>query len=86
MSTGVGYVFSNAQSLREVCAGTYKSEAAYQALVIAAMAAVVATGELFTCTVTTSGKAVQDVNNVMRLLTNMNFTVSLSGSTLTISW
>lgn len=80
------YVFSNAQSLREVSAGTYKTEAALQAAVIAAMASVVATGELFTCTVSVTGYSGQDVNNVTRTLGDSNFTVSQSGSTLTISW
>ena len=80
------FVFTNAQSLREVCAGTYKTETALQAVVIAAMAAVVATGELFTCTAACSGYSQQDVENVMRVLTDQNFTCSYSGTTLTISW
>lgn len=80
------FVFSNAQSLREVSAGTYKTETALQAVVIAAMAAVVATGELFTCTAACSGYSAQDIENVMRLLTDQNFTCSFSGTTLTLSW
>lgn len=79
-------VFTNAQSLREVCAGTYKTETALQGVVVAAMAAVVATGELFTCTAACSGYSNQDINNVMRILTDQNFTCSYSGTTLTISW
>lgn len=81
-----GCVFDNAQSLREVCAGTYKTEAALQAAVIAAMAAVIATGEIFTCTVSVAGASGQDVNNVTRWLADQNYTTSQSGSTLTISW
>ena len=80
------WCFSNAQSTREMSAGTYKTEAALQATIIAAIAAVIATGELFTCTVSTSGTVAQDLQNCMRLLTDMNFTVSLAASTLTISW
>lgn len=80
------YCFSNAQSLREMSAATSKTEAAFQALVIAAMAVAVAAAETFTCTVSTSGKSSRDVQNTMRLLQDCNFTVSLGGSTLTISW
>ena len=80
------FVFGNAQSVREVCAGTYKTEAALQAVVIAAIAAVVATGELFTCTASASGYSNNDVSNVMRDLVSQNFTVTYSGTTLTISW
>lgn len=80
------FVFMNSQSLREVCAGTYKTEAALQAAVVAAMAAVVATGELFTCTVSVSGYSAQDIQNVMRVLTDQNFIVSLATTTLTINW
>lgn len=81
-----GLCFDNAQSLREMSAGTYKTEAAFQALIIAAMAAAVATGELFTCSVSTTGVPAQDVNNVMRVLNDDNYIVSQNGSTLTISW
>lgn len=84
MATGI--VFDNAQSLREVCAGTYKSEAAFQALIVAAMAVAVAAAETFSCTVSTTGVSAQDVQNTARLLADMNFGFSQSGSTLTISW
>lgn len=82
----LGLVFDNAQSLREVCAGTYKTEAAFQALVVAAMAVAVAAAETFTCNVSTTGVSAQDVQNVCSRLSDNNFTVSQSGSTLTISW
>lgn len=84
MATGI--VFDNAQSLREVSAGTYKSEAAFQALIVAAMATAVAAAETFSCTVSTTGVSAQDVQNTTRVLTDMNFIFSQSGSTLTISW
>ena len=80
------FVFGNAQSVREVCAGTYKTETALQAVVIAAIAAVVATGELFTCTASASGYSQQDIQNVVRDLISQNFTASYSGTTITISW
>lgn len=79
-------IFDNAQSVREVCAGTYKTEAALQASIVAAIAAVIATGELFTCTVSVSGKTQQDIQNCVRHLNEGFFTTSQSGSTLTISW
>lgn len=80
------YVFNNAQSMREVCAGTYKTETALQAVIVAAMAVAAAAQETFTCTSSVSGYSAQDVQNCMRVLNDMNFTVSLSGSTLTIAW
>jgi len=80
------FVFGNAQSMREVSAGTYKTETALQAVVIAAMAAAVATGELFTCTASCSGYSQQDIQNVIRVLGDQSFTTSYSGTTLTISW
>lgn len=80
------FVFGNAQSVREVCAGTYKTEAALQAVVVAAIAAVIATGELFTCTAACSGYSQQDIQNVIRVLSDQGFTTSFSGTTLTISW
>lgn len=80
------FVFGNAQSVREVCAGTYKTEAALQAVVIAAIAAVVATGEIFTATASASGYSQQDIQNVLRILVDQGYTASFSGTTITISW
>lgn len=80
------FVFNNAQSAREVCAGTYKTEAALQATIVAAIAVQIALQESFSCTVSVSGQSSQDVQNCMRILNDMNFTISLAGSTLTISW
>ncbi len=79
-------IFDNAQSVREVCAGTYKTEAALMAAIIAAIAAVVATGELFTCTVSVSGKTQQDIQNCVQHLREGFYTTSQAGSTLTVSW
>lgn len=79
-------IFNNAQSVREASAGTYKTEAALQAVVIAAIAAVIATGELFTCTASVSGYSAQDVQNVRRDLVSCGFGVTQSTSTLTITW
>lgn len=80
------YVFGNSQSLRESCAGTYKTETAFQALVIAALATAAAAAETFSTTVSTTGQSSQDVQNLIRILRDDNFIVSLSGSTLTITW
>ena len=84
MSNGVGY-FDNPQTVREGSASTYKTEYAMAALVIAAFATAVA-ASAFSTTVSVSGGSAQDVENVMRWLTRLNFICSLSGSTLTISW
>lgn len=79
------FVFGNSKSLNEVSSGSYKTEAALQAAVVAAMAAAVALSA-FTCNVTVSSYSGQDVNNVLRSLADNNFIASLSGSTLTITW
>jgi len=57
-----------------------------QAVVVAAMAAAVATGELFTCTASASGYSQQDVQNMMRDLIGSGFGCTYSGTTLTITW
>ena len=75
-------VFQNAQSVREVCTGTYKTEAALQATVVAALAVAIAAAETFSTTVSVSGQSSQDVQNLMRDLIGSGFTVSLAGSTL----
>ncbi len=80
------FVFDNAQSFREVCAGTYKTETALQQVVYVALAAACATGELFTATAACSGYSQQDVQNVMRELRRAFYGVSYSGTTLTITW
>jgi methionine synthase I (cobalamin-dependent) len=82
----MNFVFMNAQSCREVCAGTYKTETALQALVIAALAVAAAAAETFSTTVSVTGYSAQDVGNVSRLLVADGYTINLSGSTLTISW
>lgn len=79
-------VFNNAQSLREAAAGGYKTETALQAVVVAAMAAAIATGQLFTCTAACSGYSQQDVQNVIRDLIASGFGCSYSGTTLTLTW
>ena len=80
------FVFNNAQSLREVCAGNYKTETALQALAVAAMAVAAAAQQTFTCSVSVTGYSGQDVQNVMRVLSDQNFIFTLAGSTLTITW
>lgn len=79
-------VFGNAQSCREISAGTYKTEAALQAAVVAALATAIAAAETFTTTVSVSGYSAQDVQNVTRDLVGSGFTVSQSSSTMTIAW
>lgn len=81
-----GFIFNNAQSIREMSAGTYKTEAALQAVVIAAIAAVIATGEVFSATASASGYSQQDITNVMRRLISCGYTASYSGTTITIAW
>jgi hypothetical protein len=80
-----GY-FSNAQSVREACAGTYKTEYALAAAIIAVLATAVAGNETFTTTVSISGYSQQDIQNNLLVLRGSGFTTSTAGTTLTISW
>jgi hypothetical protein len=80
-----GY-FSNAQSVREACAGTYKTEYALAAAIIAAIAVAIAGNETFTCTCSCSGYSQQDVQNCILSFRGSGFTTSYSGTTLTLSW
>lgn len=78
----------NAQSMRELAAGSYKTEAALQAAVIAAMFAAVA-DNAFTCSVDTSNYSAQDVNNVCKTLQQADFQYSRAagdGDNLIITW
>lgn len=78
--------FPQSQSIREFCAGTYKTEASLQATIIAAIYAAIATAETFTTTVSVSGLLPLDIQNCMRNLIKEDYQTSLSGTTLTISW
>jgi hypothetical protein len=80
------FACNNAQSTREICASSYKTEAALQATVTAALYAAMAAQNTFSTTVSVTGATSQDLQNVTRILGDMNFTTSQSGSTLTISW
>lgn len=77
--------FDNAQTVREGAASTYKTEFAMAATAIAALAAAVA-ANAYSTTMSVSGGSAQDVEHIMTWLTRLNFTVSISGSTLAISW
>ncbi len=80
-----GY-FSHAQSVREACAGTYKTEYALNAAIIAAIAVAVAAAETFSATVSVSGYSAQDIQNNIQFLRAQNFIVTQAGTTLTITW
>jgi len=54
--------------------------------VIAAAITTAVNGGLFTTTASVSGYAALDIQTNMNILTQMGYTVSLSGTTLTISW
>lgn len=79
-------VYNNANSVRGACAGLYKTEGALQAVVVAAIAVAIAAAETFTCTASASGYSQQDIQNVVRVFISNGFTVSYSGTTLTLSW
>lgn len=57
--------------------------------VIKAIASAILTavdGGLFTCTASMSGYGSLDVQNAMNALSQLGYTVSLSSTTLTVSW
>ena len=84
----LNFACDNAQSTRELSAGSYKTEAALQALVIAAIYAAVA-DNAFTCSVDTSNYSAQDVGNLCKTLANANFQYSRAdtdGDNLIITW
>ena len=80
--------FDNAQSVREGCCMTYKTEYALRAVIVAALAAAVAvtTNDTFTTTASVSGYSGQDVQNNLAALRADGFTATQSGTTITISW
>jgi hypothetical protein len=88
MPTPCNGYFTDAQSVREACATSYKTEYALRAAIVAALAAQVATtnNDLFTTTVSVSGYSSQDLQNNIALLRMGGFTATLSGTTLTIAW
>jgi multisubunit Na+/H+ antiporter MnhC subunit len=65
--------------------GAYKTEAALQAVVVAAIAVAVAASAM-TCTIAVNAYSTQDVNNVMRILSDSNFICTNSGNNLVIVW
>lgn len=79
-------IFNNGKTMAAVSSGTYKTETALQAVIVAAMAVAVATGELFTCTASCSGYSQQDIQNCIRTLRASGFGTSYSGTTLTLTW
>ena len=88
MASLLGNYFDSAQSVREGCCMTYKTEYALRAAIIAALAAQVAvtTNDTFSTTVSVSGYSQQDIQNNLQVLRGGGFTTSISGTTLTISW
>lgn len=80
-----GFVFNDSNALAKVTVGPVKTETALQAAVIAAMAAAVVL-YASTCTVAVNSYSTQDVNNVMRLLADLNYICTNSGNNLVIVW
>lgn len=80
------FAVGNAYSCREMSAGVYKTEAAFQAVVAAAVYAAIA-ANAFTCTVSTAGVSAQDVQNTLRIMADQNFGGSYTGATtITFTW
>lgn len=77
-----------AQGAREFStlnAATASSDQAVQAAIVTAINTAVASG-LYTCTASMSGKAQADIQYWMGLLSGLGYTVSYSGTTLTLTW
>lgn len=80
-----GSLYPGAQQARMLSGAVSSPETVIQALVAGAIRTAVAAG-LFTCTASMASKTTQDVQNQMRILKAQGYTVSLSGTTLTVSW
>lgn len=59
---------------------------AYFALALKQIADALATAGTYSCTLTTSGKAVADVQAVRQALNQLGYTLTQSTTTITISW
>jgi hypothetical protein len=68
-----------------MAAASYKTEAALQAAIIAAMATAIA-NNAFTCSVAVNTNSTQDVNRVMNMLSDSNFGATVTGNNLVITW
>ena len=88
MASILSNYFDSAQAVREGCAGSYKTEYALRAVIVAALASAVATAnnDIFTTTASVSGYSAQDIQNNVAVLRSGGFTTSQSGTTLTIAW
>lgn len=80
-----GFVFNDSNALSQASDGLVRTETALQAAVIAAMAAAVVL-YASTCSLDVSSYSTQDVNNVMRLLSELNYICTNSGNNLVIVW
>ena len=81
--TGPGFLYPNATVAREQASFKGGGDEPMQKLIATQILTAVDAG-LFTCTVATSG--VSHLNTNMRILGELGYTTSLSGTTLTVSW
>lgn len=80
---GPSVLYPAANTAREYASTKGGGDEPMQKLIASAILTAVDSG-LFSCTVATSG--VSHLNTNMRMLTEFGYTISLSGTTLTVNW
>lgn len=78
-------IYCQAAKARELSALTNKSDVPVQIVIDNAINTAIVAG-LYTATASMSGFAALDIQNNMNMLRQLGFTVSLAGTTLTVSW
>lgn len=78
-------IYCQAGIARSLSAQIGGGDVALQLLVDNAVNTAIAAG-LFTCTASMAGQSAQNIQVNMNMLSGMGYTVSLSGTTLTLKW
>lgn len=78
-------IIPQARDLMDVVDSYAAAPSAYEALAFKQIADAVGSGN-YTCTLTTSGKAAQDVNHIKTILGARGYSWSQTSTTITIKW
>jgi hypothetical protein len=85
MAISTNGIYAQAQLARMLSSTSTSVDTVISVLIDNAINTAVSSG-LYTCTASMAGKAPQDIQNNMNLLKNAGYTVTLAGTTLTLSW
>jgi hypothetical protein len=78
-------LYADSQQCRMLSSTPTSPDTVIQTAIDTAINTAIAAG-LFTCTVSVTGKAAQDIQNNMSILQAMGYVVSLATTNLTVSW